>query len=159
MLVCAALGSAALPFRRETSAAGYGFVASGASSAAIIFVTRCVQSLIGHPNRLQPFRASEAGLEEIAQAYRHMPLVLDEPKNTRGGHRGAVQHIAYLVENGEPAILHSAWQGAPTRIETIVITGFSHDFALQIRMLPKTACQNVQSKKPPSCPFQKPDTI
>jgi hypothetical protein len=117
------LSSAALPFRRDTSAAGYSFVISGPTSKGKTFVTRFVKSLIGHPNRLLPFRASEPGLEEVTQAHRHVPLVLDEPKSTRGNNRGAVQQIAYLSENGEMAIIHSSRQGSPTRIETIVVTG------------------------------------
>jgi hypothetical protein len=112
MLVCAALGSAALPFRRETSAAGYGFVISGATSEAITFVTRCVQSLIGHPDCLLPLRATEAGsLVETAKDYRNIPLVLDVLESKHGGHRGAMQRIANLLESGGSAIL-----------ETIVIT-------------------------------------
>jgi hypothetical protein len=123
MLGCAGLSSAALPFRRNTSAAGYGFVISGGTSKGKTFVTRFAQSLIGHPDRLLTFRATGAGLEEMAQTYRHMPLVLDEPKSTHRGHRDAVQHIAYLLESGEPALRHSLWQGSPERIETIVMTG------------------------------------
>jgi uncharacterized protein (DUF927 family) len=116
MFVCAGLGSAVLPFRRNTTAAGFGFVISGGTSKGKTFVTCFVQSLIGHPDRLLPFRVTEASLEEIAQAYRHMPLVLDEPKSTHGSHRGAVQHLAYLLESGEPALRHSSWQASNDQV-------------------------------------------
>jgi hypothetical protein len=33
------------------------------------------------------------------------------------------KHLAYLIEGGEPALLHSTWQPTRPRVETVVITG------------------------------------
>jgi Domain of unknown function (DUF927) len=121
--VCAGLSSPLLPFRRGASAAGLAIAFTGMTTLGKTYATRAAKTVIGHPLHLLPFRASEAGLEWIAQVYRHLPLVLDEPKSTRAGHREAASHVAYLVEGGASAILHPSWQETRSRIETVVITG------------------------------------
>jgi hypothetical protein len=120
---CAAMSAVCLPFRLGRAVAGYAVVFSGPTSTGKTWTTRVATSVVSDPSRLLPFRASEAGLEETAQAHRHIPLVLDEPKSTRTGHGEVAKHLAYLIEGGAPALLHSTRQPTRLRIETVVLTG------------------------------------
>ncbi|MFM9849756.1 MAG: DUF927 domain-containing protein, partial [Hyphomicrobiaceae bacterium] len=121
LFISAAASAPLLPFRADRTASGYSLLAEGDSSKGKTSLLRMANSVIGSPERLYPARSTEAGLEELMQRFRHLPLALDEAGDQRAGREKGMRTLAHSVSGGAPTVRHSRSDPDMDRIETITL--------------------------------------
>jgi hypothetical protein len=121
LFISAAASAPLLPFRTDRTVLGYSLLAEGDSSMGKTTLLRMANSVIGSPERLYPARSTEAGLEELMQRFRHLPLALDEAGDQRAGREKGMYTLAHSVSGGAPTVRHSRSDPDMDLIETITL--------------------------------------